>query len=611
MKRTFHLLVAIVGCCLFLLPGAVKANNPVVVKAVDFGVRPNSFENASAAIQRALAYCKDKPGARLELPAGRIDLWPEFSFKKELYISNGTENDTVSKLKSIGFLLEDFRNFQLIGAETLIVLHGKMVSFALINCQDVFIEGIQFDYERPTMSELIIQSIGEKQVQFQVHPASRYKIQEGKLIWYGEGWSAKNLHTILFRPGSALMKYSNFRPVQLGEVRELSFNQVEVKGDFSKTGWQQGDHLTIRDPYRDNAGALIWKSVNTHLKNISMFYMHGLGIVSQFSENITMEKIRVAPPEGSGRIIASFADCFHFSGCKGKILIDQCYFSGAHDDPINVHGTHLKVKEKLNDRTIRVEFMHHQTYGFDAFFQGDTVGFVKASTLVTQGTGRIKRASMIDKRIMELEMETAIPAPVDQTFVLENISFTPELTIQNSHFERTNTRGILVTTRKKVRIENNRFVRTGMHAILIADDASSWYESGPVEDVLIQGNRFEECGYNSAPGNYVISIAPENHELIPNHYVHRNIRIRNNTFKVYEAPLVQARSTAGLEFTGNTIEQSSLLPGNGEKPSLLLSSCQLVSVNNNQFNVPWKPVLEFSAMSKKSISAKGITLIAK
>lgn len=589
MKHRCLLQILSIWFCLFCLTSMAYSADTTIVRAIDFGVRPNSFANASAALQKALLYCKDKPGTRLELPSGRIDCWPDFAPKRELYISNGTENDSLSKVKSIALLLEDFQQLHIRGEQTLIVLHGKMVSFVLINSRDITIEGIRFDYERPTMSELTIQSISDTNVNFLVHPDSKYQVQNGQLTWYGEGWSARNLHTILVDPQTGIMRYSNFRPVQQGKVRELAPFQLEASGDFSKTGWKQGYRLTIRDPYRDNSGALIWRSVNTHLKDITMHYMHGLGIVSQFSENLLFERVNVMPREGSDRIIASFADCFHFSGCRGSILIDQCYMSGAHDDPINVHGTHLKVKEKINSHTIQVEFMHHQTYGFEAFSQGDSVAFVKAATLMSHGMGKVKSAVLLNMRIMELEMETAIPEELNQDFVLENISWTPELTIQNSHFERTNTRGILITTRKKVRIENNRFVRTGMHAILIANDASSWYESGPVTDVLIQNNRFEECGYNSEPGNAVISIAPENHELEPNQFVHHNIRIRNNYFKVYDAPLVQARSTSGLEFSGNTIEASSILPKKGDKPALQLTACTKVTVVDNTFRLPWEP----------------------
>lgn len=579
-----------------------------LIRAIDFGIKPDSYENASAAVQRLLMYCKDKPGTTIQLPQGRIDLWPDGATKKELYISNGTENDTLSKIRSIGFYLEGFRNMKIKGQNTLIVLHGKMISFALLDCINITLENIRFDYERPTMSEFKVKSISSLQAELELNPASRYAIENEKLILFGEGWKSNKYHTILFQPETGLMKYSNFKPIEQAVAKELKLNHLIFTGDFSKTGWQVGDRLSVRDPYRDNVGGLIWKSTNTHLKNLTMHYMHGLGIVSQFSENITLEKVRVAPPEGSDRIISSFADCFHFSGCKGKILIDQCFTSGSHDDPINVHGTHLKIKEQVNPTTLRVVFMHHQTYGIEAFFEGDSIAYVKASSLLPAGFGRVKRAVLLDKRTMELEMDAPVPAGLNTDFVLENITWTPDLIIRNSQFERTNTRGILVTTRKKVVIENNRFVRTGMHAILIANDASGWYESGPVQDVLIQNNHFEECGYNSSPGNYVIAIAPENHELIPNQFVHQNIRIRNNYFKVYDTPILSAQSVDGLEFSGNTIVPSTLLPKTEGKPGFLLTACKNVTIHGNKFQLPWQPFINFSKMDKRTIQAKGISI---
>jgi hypothetical protein len=168
--------------------------------------------------------------------------------------------------------------------------------------------------------------------------------------------------------------------------------------------------------------------------------------------------------------------------------------------------------------------------------------------------------------------------------VVENITWTPQLTFRHNVVTGTNTRGLLVTTRRKVVIEENEFYRVGMHAILIADDALSWYESGAVRDVLIRGNVFKECGHNILPGNYAIAIAPENHELIPDP-VHRNIRIGGNRFYCYSAPVLTARSVEGLIFTGNTV--SYVRPfegmhGTGGRPSFHLVSCREVVIGNNR-----------------------------
>ena len=98
--------------------------------------------------------------------------------------------------------------------------------------------------------------------------------------------------------------------------------------------------------------------------------MGNFGIVGQYSENLTYEKLYCAPEWGSGRTCAGFADFVQMSGCKGKIRILDSYFEGAHDDPINIHGTHLKVMEYVSDRQVKVRFMHGQSYGFEAFIKG-------------------------------------------------------------------------------------------------------------------------------------------------------------------------------------------------------------------------------------------------
>ena len=79
-----------------------------------------------------------------------------------------------------------------------------------------------------------------------------------------------------------------------------------------------------------------------------------------------------------------------------------------------------------------------------------------------------------------------------------------------------------------------------MHAILIADDCNSWFESGPVKKVTIRNNKFIDCAYNSAPGDYVIFIKPETNNFEKGRYVHSNINITENEFQVFDSPLLFA-----------------------------------------------------------------------
>jgi hypothetical protein len=588
---------------------SLSVNGQTTILASDFGVKSNSFTNASPAIKKAVESCSGKTNVTLQLPGGRIDIWPDGAFKKELYISNSTENDTLSKVKNIAFLLEGLNNITIDGNGTLVMLHGKMESFVSINCTNLVLKNISFDYERPTMSELKITSATSKEVTVEVHPDTRFDIKNGKISFYGEGWKSNAHHTISCDPITGVMKYSSFRPFLESEATQTACREVTFKGDFSKVDLQTGNVLTIRDPYRDNSGALISRSKNISLENVKMHYMHGLGIVSQFSENLSLFKVEVAPRPESGRQIAAFADCFHFSGCKGKILIDSCFTSGSHDDPINVHGTHLQITSIDEAKKITVRFMHHQTYGLEAFVAGDSISFINPQTLIPVGLAKLKSAKLINLREMEIEVVGALPTNVKTGLCIENLSWTPEVIIRNSRFEKTNTRGLLITTRRKVLIENNTFYRTGMHAILIGNDASSWFESGAVNDVTIRNNTFEECGYNQFPGNYVIAVSPENHELVPGKYVHRNIRIEENIFKVYDDPILKARSTENLIFAGNSIIYTDWMKPQIEKrASFFLNACTKVLIRNNKVSGDFESLVQTKNMLKKDLSVDIKTL---
>ena len=46
-------------------------------------------------------------------------------------------------------------------------------------------------------------------------------------------------------------------------------------------------------------------------------------------------------------VISTQADATHFSSCRGKIDSRNGLYEGMMDDAINVHGTYLKIKQRL------------------------------------------------------------------------------------------------------------------------------------------------------------------------------------------------------------------------------------------------------------------------
>lgn len=573
--------------CLFFIVTSISAHtasqiqeHKKLIKAEEFGVIPNTSKDMGPFLNDLIQEASKFSQVTIEFQEGSYDFWPEHSPKRDYFISNtSSEIECPSKTKTIALLLEDLEDVTIDGNGALFIIHGKMINFAFVNCTNITMQNISFDYERATMSELKLEAVSSNSITASINPSSTFRITENHIEFYGDNWTLKKHHTIAVDPDLSAYYYSSFDPLLKSQAKQIAPYKVIFEGDFSKANYKEGQVLTVRDPIRDQVGGFIGYSKDIELKNVNMHYMHGMGIISQFSENITFDAIKVQPRKETGRLIAAFADAFHFSGCKGQITIKNCTTAGAHDDSVNIHGTHLKIVEKVSENKINLKFMNHQTYGFDAFLKTDTLNFVHPQSLQIYGTGIVKDVEKLSDRVVQINLEDNLPKGFELGDVVENVTWTPSVLIKDNYFSGTNTRGVLLTTQRKSVIENNIFYRTGMHAILIANDASSWYESGAVRDVNIRGNQFIECGYNQSPDSYVINISPENHEEAPGYFVHENITIEDNTFKLFDTPILKAKSTKGMTFRNNKIEASDIFSHlKAGKPSFYFDQCTDVSI---------------------------------
>ena len=594
--KTFFLYFTLLNCSLSL--------SAQTIDVTQYGARPNSFADATESVNKAIEASKKQSQAILNFPKGRYDFWPDSAAETHYYISNtSSEAEFPVKNQRVGLYLKGMKNLTIEGNGSVFIFHGKMITWVIDGSEQVRIQNLSVNYERPGMSEMTLKEVTATTVIAAVHPDSKFDIIDGRLEWYGEKWMAKNHYAALVRPDKGMLLHSTWQPFLKSRAEIISPLTVKFTGDFSQFAGQPGEVLTIRDRYRDYVGAFINRSKNITLYNLHMYYMQGLGIVSQFSENLNYDSVFVEPEKGRGRVIASSADGMQFSGCKGQIIINNCRFNGLHDDPINVHGTHLKISEIVSPTMLKLRFMHPQTYGFEAFIAGDTVAYLHPASLQIFGQGMIKTAKLISEHEMLIEMQKPFGNDIKVGDAFENITWTPSVTIKNSRFESTLTRGTLITTRRKVIIENNVYYRTGNQAILIENDALGWFESGPVADVTIRNNIFEECGFNSFPNNYIIDINPQNHLLIPKYYVHKNIHIENNIFKVYDYPLLSARSTNGLTFVNNEIVKSDFIQPGKKRPTFNFTACTKVKIANNKFQENTSHNIYMDRMSKSDIKS--------
>jgi len=524
-------------------------------------------DNAGPAVNEAIAVAKNaaKP-VILDFPAGTYHFKDSSAISAQYYMSNAsTSSQTPGGWRKIGLLFKDINDITIRGNGSTLMFHGVMTPIVFDHATSVNMNDISFDFQRPVMSELTVTSVGSTYFEADIHPNSLYKITNNMLQWTGEvdsngnpidNWVSTGFANITQVQGynpNTKETWRSSNPLS-GVVSAQDLGNRKVRFNFNVApSAVNGYTYQLRNDIRKEQGAFIYRSKDVTWNGVNFHDAPGLGIVAQYSENLDFENLNFAPKAGSGRTNASMADFMQFSGVKGEIIVNNSNFFGAHDDPINVHGTHLRIVEKPASNQIKVRFMHSQSWGFDAFTVNDTIEYIEGSSLLAVGSAKVTAVTRVDDFNILLTLDKEVPSTVNvNSFYVENVAWTPNVTITGSTFESFSTRGILVTTRGKVLIDNNTFNRAPMSAILIADDASSWYESGMVKDVTISNNRF------NYGGNSVISIEPSTSSTNPDKTVHSNIKIEGNTFKKNGTTSIYSKGVNGFSFNNNIVQEGGL-----------------------------------------------------
>jgi len=218
--------------------------------------------------------------------------------------------------------------------------------------------------------------------------------------------------------------------------------------------------------------------------------------------------------------------------------------------------------------------MHKQTYGFMAFNPGDEIDFVNKESYKSYGLNKVKDAILLNPKEILITLEESAPEELNLEDVIENVTWTPEVEIRGCDVSWIPTRGFLISTRRKVIVEDNEFLSTHMNAILMAIDANNWFESGYVRDMTIRNNKFIRCA------EPVILIEPGNSAA--NNSVYQNVKIENNEFLLRNEVIVKAKSTKGLSIKGNKVYSDKEL---NDRITIRTSDCFGVESGQNSYRI--------------------------
>lgn len=550
-----HLLLLIL-----LLPLTAAAKR---VDVTSYGAKVDSREDCTVAVRAAVAALES--GDTLYFPVGRYDFFASLAAEHNYYESNTSDVFP----KRLAILLRGVEDITIDGNNSMLVMHGQMQPLTVDSCRNIAVKNLSVDWDTPLTAEgLVTKVTGDGFFLAVDNTQFPHEIQNGKLVFTGEGWRSGIFSALEFRPydmgGIAIIE------PHTGDITSWMYSDYEVSRSGgselffkpSKAGSHlptAGNHLVLRHNARAHAGIFIADSRDVSLNNVWVHHTGGLGVLSQYSENLTFVNSGVVPNAAKGRYLSGHDDGFHFMGCRGDIVVKNCRWQGLMDDPINIHGTSVRIMQ-IKGRRLLCRFMQEQSVGMEWGQAGNEVAFLDHSTLRTIAKNSIKSYRKISTTDFEVELTSSMPRDVKAGDALENLHWVPSsVTITDNLFGGGRARGLLVSVPSKVVIENNTFYGSGS-AILIAGDANQWYETGAVKDVLIRGNRFmSPCNTSYYQfGEAIISIDPEIPEPTSEHPFHSNITIEDNTFYTANTALVFAKSVKDLVFKNNTVVKTDL-----------------------------------------------------
>ena len=542
-------------------------------------------KDATLAVLRMLDDAAVKKNVKIVIEEGTYHFFPEKAFEKYCYVSNHDNG-----MRRIAFPIIGFDELTIEGHNAKFIFHGVMMPFNVEESKNVCISGITIDWHIPLHSEALVvaNNVNENSFDLRISEDYPYVVRNNNLVFIKEGYEHDLGRAILFDPQLKRIAYNTNRytPIPMtGEIpirnkdkfdfqnyidfkspdyvyqateRKISAEEIKpgvvrIKG--SKNVPPVGMVLVCKGQNGNNRIANAFhlsKSNNVVLKDINIYHAGGMGIIGERSQHILLENINIESAPGSKRMVSTTADATHFVNCKGSVTINKCSFKHQLDDATNVHGAYVIVDDIIGPDQLGVRVGHYQQAGFTFAEKGDKVGFVnQQESALPQKNGVVKSVEQINERYYIITFEQKIPEEVNTDYVLENLDWYPELTITNSVFADNRARGILLSTPKKIIVENNYFSNM-MSAIFVPVELSWWYESGHAQDVLIRNNKFGDCCYGG--GNRPVIFIHTS--LDKNDYIFGSIRIEENEFNHFDSAILRANGVKELEFVNNKIQNS-------------------------------------------------------
>ena len=456
--------------------------NPVIVKAIDGDMTP--------IISKILDNSQTQD-IHLVFESGTYKFMPDYAHGKYMDITNHGNG-----YKRIIFDLSRFRNVIIEGNGAEFIFHGQLMPFLFENSEQVNVSNLTIDWDIPFtfLGEVI--AVNEDEGWRDIKPFEdgfSWKLKKGHLEFPDvDGFSYSHLgSTLAFDPVEKRPIHGTWdieskpqwvekRPEGILRFHEPLKYYPPVGSLLSSKGDREHDRYSPAFDFK--------KTSNIELDGIVIHHALGMGFLFERSENIRIVNSGIYLRKGTNRVISTTADATHFANCKGDILIENCRFENMLDDGTNVHGTYVELDELIDSKTLRVKLVHFEQRGFEFALPGDEVWVIKQPNPERGEVATVNDVKFINDQFIEINFVDPLPKNLKPGDILENKTWNPTFTMRGCTIKNHRARNVVLKTPLKTVIEDNYF-SSMMSSIFFRGETFFWYESGAVNDVLIQNMR--------------------------------------------------------------------------------------------------------------------------
>lgn len=519
-----------------------------------------------ALILEQIAAVRSGSARQIDIPAGVHHIDARSLPRRQCDVSN---ND--SGVRPVLFDLTGLAGVAVVGHGAELIFRGEAIPFFIENCRDATVSDLTIDWERPFLSQGVVRGVDEGAIELAFETEYPFEVRDEKLVFTGENYQSTGLVNLL--AFDADRRETAFRaPDHYGLAKRLraertgSRDSVRLHGPFT-TLPEPGRVMVLKHHGRTSPAVCVSGCHGVSLRDVTVHHAGGMAFVAQASRDVSLKRCRVCPRPDSDRVFSSHADATHFVDCHGRIELIDCFFANQMDDATNIHGIFRRIVSHPASDRIEARVMHDQQDGVDTFGVGDTLAFYDDRTFAQIGQAEIVETTRADRRNSVYRLSHGVDLPAGHAVAMR-WDHDIDVVIRGCDCRNNRARGLLISTLGKVLIEENRLHVPGS-AIQFCCDANSWYESGPVEDVTVRRNVFDDCLYGvwgPALINVNPQVAPE-YRGLP---INRNIRITDNVIRTSDPRLLSAQGVEGLTFRGNTVCTTDTYPHDHTGPAVSL-----------------------------------------